>query len=309
MITLFNQKVGVMALALLAGELFLSSIAVASSPDTQLVDAARSGDLADVKDAFAAGAQVNTPSGPTALLQLSGNGPQGQFKEVIAELLNHGADINTHGPDGSTVFLKALAGLYGQDTVPLFLAYHPDFKVTDAQGNGPLSICIQREDLKSIPTLVDAGAPVDIPNQDGVTPLMLVAQGNQYRSYRIGEYTELAKYLISKGAEPTRADKNGKTAATYAFENNNYDLLLLLDSNKQYAGKYDEVKKADQNHRLGSLIKLHEQAKFDYVNGPPQPKIDTLGQIMALLEAGADPNALYAPERTTMFGAALEDEP
>jgi Leucine-rich repeat (LRR) protein/ankyrin repeat protein len=304
-----RQKSTSKALCLLACGLLSFGLVAASSPDTQLIDAARSGDLADVKDAFAAGAQVNTPLGPAALIQLSGNGPQGQFKEVIAELLNHGADINAHAPDGSTVFLKALAGLYGQDAIPLFLAYHPDFNVTDAQGNGPLANCIQREDLKSVSMLVDAGAPVDVPNQDGITPLMLVAQGNQYRSYRIGEYLELAKYLISKGADQTRADKNGKTPATYALENNNYDLLLLLDSKKQYAGKYDEVKKADQNHRLGSLIKLHEQAKFDYVNGPPQPKIDTLGQIMALLEAGADPNALYAPERTTMFGAALEDEP
>ncbi len=295
------------ALCLLACGLLSCGLGVASSPDTQLVDSARRGDLADVQDAFAAGAQVNTPSGPTALLQLSGNGPQGQFKEVIAELLNHGADINARGPDGSTVFLKALAGLYGQDAVPLFLAYHPDFKGTDAQGSGPLAICIQREDLKSIPMLVDAGAPVDVPNQDGITPLMLVAQGNQYRSYRIGEYVDLAKYLISKGADPDRADKNGKTPAMYALENNNYDLLLLLDSKKQYAGKYDEVKKADQNHRLGSLIQLYQQSKIKVINGPPPENIDTLGLITELLQAGADPNELYAPEQTTMFGLALSD--
>ncbi len=295
------------ALCLFACGFLSSGLVTASSPDTQLVDAARSGDLADVKDAFAAGAQINSPAGPAALLQLSGNGPQGQFKEVIAELLNHGADINAHGPDGSTVFLKALAGLYGQDAVPLFLAFHPDFKVTDVQGNGPLAICIQREDLKSVSMLVDAGVPVDVPNQDGITPLMLVAQGNQYRSYRIGEYLELAKYLISKGADPARVDKNGKTPATYALEKNNYDLLLLLDSKKQYADKYDEVKKADQNHRLGSLIQLQKQSKIKIINGPPPENIDALGLITELLQAGADPNALYTPEQTTMFGLALDD--
>jgi Leucine-rich repeat (LRR) protein/ankyrin repeat protein len=301
------QKNSFKALCVLVVGTVFSGLVFGASPDTQLIDAARGGDLADVNDAFAAGAQVNAPAGPTALLQMAGSGGQGQYKEVIAELLKHGADINAHGSDGSTVFLKALAGLYGQAAVPLFLAYHPDFKVTDAEGNGPLAICIQREDLKSVPMLVDAGAPVDAPNQDGITPLMLVAQGNEYRSYRIPEYLDLAKYLISKGADPTHVDKNGKTPATYALEKNNYDLLLLLDAKKQYADKYDEVKKADQIHRLGSLIQLQKQSKIKFVNGPPPENIDALALLTELLQAGADPNALYAPEQTTMFGLALDD--
>ena len=38
------------------------SAACASSPDTQLIDSAREGNLADVRDTFDAGARVNTPA-------------------------------------------------------------------------------------------------------------------------------------------------------------------------------------------------------------------------------------------------------
>lgn len=287
--------------------LFFGRLGCGESPDEQLVNAARNGDLSDVKDALAAGARVNTPAGPLALLQISGQGGTENVKDIVTELLNQGADINAPGPDGGTAFQRALGGIYGPDVLPLFLAHHPDLKLADAQGNGVVAICIQQEKLDLISSLVDAGAPVDTPNNDGVTPLMLVAQGSQYRSYKIAAYTDLAKYLISKRANPLLADKTGKTPAAYALEKNNYELLLLLDTKKQFSAQYDQVKKADQNQRLGSLIEQHQFSKVKFINGPPPENIDTLGLITQLLTAGADPNALYAPEQTTMLGLALGD--
>jgi len=88
----------------LIGALFLlmtlGNPAGASSPDTQLVDAARNGDVAEAKDALTAGARINTKLGPSALFQCLGAQPLDHTLEMIQLLLDQGADINAAGPDG-----------------------------------------------------------------------------------------------------------------------------------------------------------------------------------------------------------------
>jgi Leucine-rich repeat (LRR) protein len=284
-----------------------STHAWAASPDTQLVDAAKNGSLAEVKDALSAGARINTKSGPTALLECLGTQQFDHTREVIQLLLAHGADINAPGPDGLSAFQLVLNSWYCDEYLPLFLPLHPDFKATTKDGDGVVALAIRRGALQLARSMLDQGAPGDLPNLAGVTPLMLAAQGDRNQAWRESEYVDMAKVLLSKGADPLRTDKAGKNAADYALDNNNYDLLVLLDSKRVQSSKYDEVKKADLAQKLSAAVERDRWSKIKMIGGPKVAQIDTRGIITSLLKEGADPNAPAVGQPTTIFGQALGD--
>jgi Leucine-rich repeat (LRR) protein/ankyrin repeat protein len=284
-----------------------SSSVFAASPDTQLIDAAKNGDVADVKDALAAGARINTKSGPTALLQCLGPQRLDHTLEVIQLLLDQGADINAPGPDGLSAFQVALSSWYSDDCVPLLMPHHPNLSATTEDGDGVVALAIRRGSLQLAHSILDQGAPGDVPDTAGTTPLMLAAQADRNQAWREAEYLDLAKYLIAKGADVQRLDKQGKSAAAYALDNNNYDLLVLLDTKQGYSSKYADVKKADLIQKLSATVEKHRWSKVKMMNGPKVTQIDTMGTITGLLTDGADSNALSIDKRTTIFGQALGD--
>ena len=189
------------------------SSALASSPDTQLIDAAKNGDIVDAKDALVAGARINTKLGPSALFQCLGAQPLDHTLEMIQLLLDQGADINAAGPDGASAFQLVLNGWHTDDYLPLFMPHHPDLKATTKEGDGVVALAIRRGSLPLAHAILDLGAPGDVPNAAGITPLMLTAQADRNQAWRESEYLDLAKYLLSKGADVSRVDKTGKSAA------------------------------------------------------------------------------------------------
>jgi Leucine-rich repeat (LRR) protein/ankyrin repeat protein len=282
-----------------------SSIALASSPDTQLIDAAKNGDLAEAKDALGAGARVNTKLGPSALFGCLGAQPLDHTLEMIQLLLDRGADINAAGPDGISAFQLVLNGWHTDDYLPLLMPHHPDLKATTKEGDGVVALAIRRGSLPLARSMLDLGAPGDLPNALGITPLMLTAQADRNQAWRESEYLDLAKYLLSKGADASRVDKTGKSAAAYALDTNNYDLLVLLDSKHDYSTKYVDAKKSDLNQKLSATVEKNRWSKMKMINGPKVTPVDTMGIIASLLKDGADPNEQSIDKRTTIFGQAL----
>lgn len=279
----------------------------AASPDTQLVDAAKSGDVADVNDALAAGARINTKLGPVALFPCLGTNVENHNTEVINLLLDQGADINAPGVDGLSAFQLVLTGWSTDELLPLLLPHHPNLNATTKDGDGVVALAIRRGSLKLAQSMLDLGAPGDVPNVAGITPLMLTAQADRNQAWRESEYLDLAKYLISKGADTSRIDKLGKSAAACAVDANNYDLLVLLDTKHEFSAKYADVKKADLNQKLSATVEKHRWSKVTMTGGPKVTQIDTVGIITALLKDGADPNAPFLDQKTTIFGEALGD--
>ena len=73
-----------------------------------LIDLARAGDLAHVREKLVAGADPNKPAddGTTALIWASWYG----YTDVIKALLDAKADVNEKGPRGSTALISAAYG-------------------------------------------------------------------------------------------------------------------------------------------------------------------------------------------------------
>lgn len=126
-------------------------------------------------------------------------------------------------------------------------------------GESALLILIKKDRVDLAMVVLDAGADVNQPAVNGITPLMAAAYGGQ---------TALAKLLLAKGADPAALDRLSKNAMTYAAGAGNTEIVKMLlaqgvDANAVY-----------QN----DLTALMWAAGFG--------KTDT---VRALLAAGANP--------------------
>ncbi|MCG8558689.1 MAG: ankyrin repeat domain-containing protein, partial [Hyphomicrobiales bacterium] len=63
--------------------------------------------------------------------------------------------------------------------------------------------------LETLQALVETGANADVPNNDDLTPLMFAADRNRLK---------FVKFLVSAGADPRAAAKDGRTALSIARE-------------------------------------------------------------------------------------------
>jgi len=207
----------------------------------QLVSAAQSGNVADVRSALEAGADVNV-KGPydwTSLMEAAEYGDiamikllleygadpdirdnegntalmnacYGGYTETVELLLNCGVDPNIRNKDGATAFIHAT--WHGHtETSRLLLKYKADIDMADSRGDTPLMIACKNPDGKRdlITMLITAGANLEKINNCGMTALMYLARNG---------YTGLMKLLIKDGADMNIKDAQGRTALDILWE-------------------------------------------------------------------------------------------
>ena len=98
-------------------------------------------------------------------------------------------------------------------------------------GSTPLCIAAMKGHMNVIECLVDASADVDIPDDNGFTPLQLAT---------IGGFVQIARFLLSRGANVnyssnTHSDKEGRhgmTALMFAARSNDLSLVRCLTAAK-----------------------------------------------------------------------------
>jgi len=173
------------------------------------------------------GADVNyqdDTSGSTALMLAC----QYNFVEMATFLIEHEADLNLQSKNGQTALMVSAA--VSEDLFNLLLSKGADFKIKATDGTSALTqACIgvlrERVPLTIVQTLLDKGADVDEAansgRTDGYTCLMMAARNNQ---------PELAKFLISNGADVNKKAKDGKSALSLAQEENDTEMTKLLKS-------------------------------------------------------------------------------
>jgi ankyrin repeat protein len=289
------------------GLTFVAATAVrASSPDTQLIEAAKKMDVADMADAIAAGANVNCRHGMQTPLAMLSDISDERFLPAFKLLLQHGVDVN--GGNGA-MLLQVCGSPYGDAVLPEILRAKPNLNVSNQSGDGVIAVAVQNGNLGLISPLLAAGAPADEPNEKGETALMLIA-GYEREAFREQEYVAVAGVLLNSGSDPKRLDAAGRNAADHAFAAGNFALLRLLDSTHRYADRYDELRHIDLNRQLADIILRHAWGQMHWAGrGPKLTPVDTLATAKQLLKDGADPNARAktAGYDTTMLGLALGD--
>lgn len=149
----------------------------------------------------AAGANVDgqTPDGRTALMLAAQQG----LTSAMEELITANASVDMRDGQGRSALMLA-AGAARSDAVKLLL--HSGAAINAADSTGATAVAFAASmpgNIACLRPLIDAGADCDVPDTQGVTPLMRAAEKAD------GDQVVL---LLNSGASPVGKSRDGKTA-------------------------------------------------------------------------------------------------
>ena len=181
---------------------------------TLLMNAAKSGNVKEIKLLLKSGADVNLKDndGWTALMYAV---RYSENLECTESLLDAQADISAKNKYGSTALV--LAACYNEN--PLILSkLLSKYKSADKEVLRSLVFLLSEQNISESQQLaklkyfIDKAVPLNV-LYEGKTPLMYAA--------KFGNSTKIIKTLIDNQASPLLRSTEGKTAFDYAVENNN----------------------------------------------------------------------------------------
>jgi len=181
--------------------MLLEACADPNSPNqdgqTALMLASSLGSLEIAKLLIGKGANVNAVEqfrGQTALMwAAAGNHP-----EVVDLLLTHRANVKLRAKD---------------DDWPRQMTSEPRAQFRQTGGLTALLYATRSGCLRCAVAIVNAGADVNQPNPDGITPLINALDNRAY---------DIAMFLLDKGANPSTWDMTGRTPLYVAVDMNSY---------------------------------------------------------------------------------------
>lgn len=190
------------------------------------------------------------------ILQLAVSGSD--YPEVIAALIKAGADVNAANASGLTSLMIATRQANNYEYNISQMMDSPELKEIDVykvikENN--------KKNLQIVKVLLDAGAEINLSNDDGTTPLMYAVTSNSNneivklmikRQVLINQINdkgenaliyairyssnpeETIKILLEGGIDVSRRDVNGKTAYDYALKRDilSQDTLKLIIPHK-----------------------------------------------------------------------------
>ena len=207
--------------------LYVASTQSPAQVKRQMVNAAKSGDAAQMQQLISIGADVNTRDdrNNTVLLLAARSGNL----DVVKLLLNKGADVDALNSRLQTALSSACK--MGQlEVAKVLLAAGSVVGYKDGDGFSPLALAAKRGNVELVRLLLDKGASLRCRTNSGKTPLMLAAsEGRQ----------AVVEYLLEKKSELGAKDLDSNTALTEAARRGHAETTkLLLDSGADLCMKY-----------------------------------------------------------------------
>ncbi|HEX5755530.1 MAG TPA: ankyrin repeat domain-containing protein [Arenimonas sp.] len=231
---------------------------------------------------------------------------------LLRELIARGVELNAERAGLTPLLAATRDSWHGRpEAVMTLLANGADPAQADSEGNTPLHHAGRSTDPAVAALLLDAGAAIDMLNQDGVSPLGMACAAGNWR---------LAKFLIERGAKAEPA--GGQPALLFAagFEDDAAGVQLLL----RHKGKVDsrgaqgrtallqacQAGNADVAAALlvaGAAVNLADEAGMTpLLEAARSAQPDVLAQ---LLPAGPDPTACDARGRNALCLACIAGAP
>lgn len=208
---------------------------------------------------------------PLHLAAAFGNNPA-----MVEALISAGADPRARQDDGRTPLHQAAAESNSPAVVEALIASGAEIDTRDDYGRTSLHLAAQNnQNLATIRALLAAGAEIRSRTDDGLTPLHLAASSN--------EEPGIIEVLLDAGADLKARTSDGSTPLHLAAESNKnpavVDALLA-------AGADPAAQREKGATPLGGALLAHWRQDED---AKVHPRMQTVA--LALLDAGADPNA------------------
>ena len=301
---------------LLSATFLIAAVAAnLTAAEAPLLDAARRGDIAQVRALLGRNADVQAPSvdGGTALhlaveredaamvdlllrsganakavnrygvsplyiASVRGNGP------IIEKLLNAGSNPNTAMPGGETVLMTA-ARTGKVDALKILIARGADIRAQEpTKGQTALMWAAAENNAAAVKVLVEAGADIQERSRDAsFTPFLFAVRGG---------HIETSRMLLDLGANVADALPDGTSALVLATINAHYELAgFLLDRG------------ADPNASAQGWTALHQiawsrrhNAGFNLPGPVATGGLSSLDLVRKLVRLGANVNARQTKE-------------
>jgi hypothetical protein len=212
----------------LIGLLVSQTTTLAQGPATNLLDAAKLGDTALVRELLARGAAVDTVDrrGLTPLMWAAAGGNT----EVVRQLLDRGAVVDRRAADGSTALMLGAANGF-VDIVRTLILRGADVsaarggmtarQLTVARGHADVAMLLEQAEALGrrllqaateghdmvVRQVLALGAPVNVSDERGTTALMIAARNGD-----LG----MIQALLSRGADASARDTEGRTVFEWA---------------------------------------------------------------------------------------------
>jgi len=265
---------------------------------TPLAEAAKLADARMVKALLDAGARPDTPNqdGETALMLAIKTGELPVVEMLIQASANVNAKETFHNQ--TALMWAAAAPKNAGEMVKLLLAKGADFKPRALYSDWPSQITSEPRAqyrpvggltallyaardgcYECVDALIGAGAGVNFPTPEGVTPLMLALDN---------DHNEVAKLLLDRGANADLWDWWGRTPLYIAIDRREAVLAPL---------------------RTGIATIGNRPAPVP-THAPGHPPVSNMEMIQALLAAGVDLNAqlnMHRPSRGGNSGRFVEE--
>lgn len=191
--------------------------------DLHLIEAARSGDVAEVERLLAEGASVaaQDATGQTALIAAA----WGNHLDAACALIAAGADVNIQDETQQSAYLVATSEGY-LELLNVTLDAGADVRSLDSYRGTGLIRAAERGHFDIVARLLETDIAVDHVNRLGLTALLeavMFGDGGP-------RYVETVRLLLAAGADVNLADSNGATPLAHAQQRGFTALATLLEN-------------------------------------------------------------------------------
>ena len=142
-------------------------------------------------------------------------------ENVLIALIKSGAKVDIINTKGDTLLIFAADRGFQDLALLLIEGNNNDVNAVNAREKAAIDFALQSENIKIIEALVNAGANINVVDQDKNTLLMIAAKTGT-------KAQNLITQLIQKGIDVNASNDNGKTAIDFAIESGNAKIISTL---------------------------------------------------------------------------------
>lgn len=190
-------------------------------PGAALIEAAAAGDVAMIRQALGAGANVDIRDDQRRTPLLLATGPG--HLEAVRVLLEAGADVNAQAANMDTPWM--LAGARGHaEILRLMLPKGPSSALHNRFGGNALIPACERAHVEAVKVLLGSRIDVNHVNNLGWTCLLeivILGDGGP-------RHVEVTRLVLAAGANPSIADKQGVSPLAHARKRGQTEVAKLI---------------------------------------------------------------------------------